>query len=63
MTNEISISLRPDEWRAVLEALDLMLDQRVTPKHGANPFAIYDHIWDEMAEQVDGFIVPGGDRR
>lgn len=63
MTNEISISLRPDEWEAVLEALDLMLEQRVWPEHGADPYAICIHIWDEMAKQMDGFIVPGGERR
>lgn len=63
MTNEISISLRPGEWMAVLEALDLMLYQGVKPMHGADPFAICIHILDEMVEQMDIFIVPRGERR
>ena len=50
MSDEISISLRKEEWDTVVRALSMLLLAGLPVDNGTSPFAILDHIYDEISK-------------
>lgn len=50
MIDDITITLREEEWRTIVNALSYSLSRGFVPINGTNPFAIMDYVNDWLAD-------------